>query len=68
MATWTNKAVGARKSAEKFYKDDARLERLNYRESLVRPGFLSLEHRRVRDDLINVCKIMRGIGDSTVNV
>eukprot|EP00061_Rhincodon_typus_P007796 g29841.t1 len=37
------------------------LEGLNYRERLNRPGLLSLEHRRLRGDLTEVYKIMRGI-------
>jgi len=34
------------------------LEGLNYKERL---GLFSLKHRRMRGDLIEVCKIMRGI-------
>ena len=37
------------------------LEKLSYRERLNRLGFYSLEHRRMRGDLIEVYKIMMGI-------
>ena len=34
---------------------------MNYKERLDRPGLFSLERRRMRGDLIEVYKIMRGI-------
>ena len=37
------------------------LDGLSYKERLDRLGLFSLECRRLRDDLIEVCKIMRGI-------
>jgi len=37
------------------------LDGLSYKERLDRLGLFSLEHRRLRGDLIEVYKIMRGI-------
>eukprot|EP00061_Rhincodon_typus_P003372 g19929.t1 len=37
------------------------IEGLNYKERLDRLGFFSLEHKRLRGDLIVVYKIMKGI-------
>ena len=37
------------------------LEKLSYRERLNRLGLYSLEHRRMRGDLIEVYKITMGI-------
>jgi len=37
------------------------LDGLTYKERLDRLGLFSLERRRLSDDLMEVCKIMRGI-------
>eukprot|EP00061_Rhincodon_typus_P018000 g46974.t1 len=45
----------------RFIRILLRLDDLTYVEKLDRLGLLSLECRRLRDDLIEVYKIMRGI-------
>lgn len=55
------KCCQAGESAETIYQIGARTRGLSERERLCRLGFYSLERRRMRGDLIEVHKLMRGI-------
>ena len=49
------------KVQKKFTRMLTRMEGISYEERLEKLGLFSLERRRLRDDLIEVYKIMRGM-------